>query len=250
MPIPASVLLYANWGNGTGTYTAATPDVPNGHTYSFNAGATIGVEAAAPWSGQSLADLSAGVRNVSSTVSAATAQATSGRYFFECVPMGSGANGNNCNAFSLYATVDSNGNIRTRRSSAGDTQVLGYWSGGFQAQVDLGAESANPYCVEVIYDTTNGTDTLRLRARMWDVGGSAPAFTNCGAGAASAATDQFTTLRLGDDGNGTGALKVGRIAISNDIAEDLSALDESSGGFLAAWAGGANGVISNGARGA
>jgi hypothetical protein len=229
MAIPASVLLYANWSNGSGTYTAATPDKPDAHTYSFNAGATIAVEAAAPWSGQSLAQLESGTRNVTSTLSAATAQATSGRYFFECTPIGAAGNGTNLGMFEIYATVSSNGIIRVRRQNAGNIEVLGYWSGGYQTTVSLGAESANPYCVEVIYDTTNGTAASRLKARMWDVGGSPPSFTDSDGTGANAATDQFTTLGIGDGGNGTPNFKVGRIAISNDITEDLSALDEGAG---------------------
>src|SRR5574343_118652 len=81
-----AVLLYVNWDNGTlssGTYTAATPDIPNGHTYTFANSATVGVDNDSPWSGQTLAELTAWNKSVSATLSSSTMQATSGRIYVE-----------------------------------------------------------------------------------------------------------------------------------------------------------------------
>lgn len=229
MAIPASVLLYANWVNGTGTYTAATPDKPNAHSYTFNASASIATEAAAPWNGQSLAQLNSGTMNVTSTLSSATVQVTSGRFFYEATPIGAAGNGFNLHIFKIVAATSANGEFRVRRSSSGEIHVDGFWNGAQQVDANLGAESSNPYCVEVIYDTNNATAADRLKARTWDKSGSAGSFTTYGAGSAQSASDQFTTLNLGMSGTGTPNLKIGRIAISNDIAEDLSNLDEGAG---------------------
>ena len=240
MAIPASVTLYVNWTNGqplsSGTYTAVTPDKPNAHTWSFASGATLAQDNNSPWNGRYLANVGASFEHaVTSTVSSSTVQATSGRFYFECTawsPSGS------VTQFALLATSPENGRIRVRNVSG--NIVVGFdWNGfGSFAEVNLGTRPTNPYAVEVIYDSNNGTANQRLRARMWELSGSAGSFTNAtSTGGGAATTDQFTSLYVGDnDGNGTPSLQYGRVAFSNDTTEDLSNLDESSGGGAAVYA--------------
>jgi len=230
MAIPASVTLYVRWTNGQPlsgtTYTAVAPDVPVGHTYTFNNSASLAVEAGSPWNGQYLAQLDTGTRFLSSTVSSSTVQATSGRILIEVAPL-TVSTGLNENYFRLYATTSNNGEVRVRNSTTDTVNVLGYWSGGNQVNVSLGAEPSNPFNVEIIYDTNNATASLRMRARMWEIGSSVPSFTDIGAGSVQNTTDQFTTVEYGD-GGGAAGLKANRLIISNDITEDLSAVTESS----------------------
>jgi hypothetical protein len=128
------------------------------------------------------------------------------------------------NFFVVNATTASNGRIRVRRNT-GNLVIDFAWDGNNNfVSVSLGTFPTNPFAVEVIYDATNATDSLKLRARAWDIGATAGSFTNTGDTATDLATDEFTALSL-NDGNQAGP-KFGRIAFSNDTTEDLSNLSE------------------------
>lgn len=250
MPIPASVLTYINWlpANLSGaTYTTVAPEKPASVTWTFAGSAAI-YASSAPWpGGQELVDLNnSGSDAVERTISASDMQATSGRIMIEMEP----ATVDSVIPWRAEAATVGNGRFRVRRDGSGNLTVTLEYSGfGGLCDVQLGAFPTVAFAVEAIYDLGNATRSQRLRARTWSIGGSPGAFTdNSEPTSASGTTDQFVTTSFGD--GGAPGLAIGRVAFSNDITEDLSNLDEGSGGFLAAWAGGANGVISNGARGA
>jgi len=228
MPIPASVILYVNWGNGTfssPTYTADTPDVPDAHTWGFANSGTVQVEAGSPWNGQSVAYLPNYNSNVSSTLTSATMQATSGRVLIEV---------NTADVtfykFARFSATNAANGVIWFVKSGGNLLVRAEWNGsGSTAEVSLGTYPTAEYIVEYIYDFNNGTANQRLRARTWSIGGSAGSMNNATSTAGSAATsDQFTSFNAMPDGEIPG-LKFGRIMVSDDTAEDLSAVSEGGG---------------------
>jgi hypothetical protein len=232
MAIPTSVLLYTNWlsANLSGgvTYTTVAPEKPVGHVLTFDSDVTLGSGGGAPWlTGQEIADMDNHFSAaITSTLSAATAQASSGRIYAEFNPTTAVSQV----FLRLEAATFSNGRVRIQINGAGNVLVGSLCTGG-DGLVDLGTESANPYAVEIIYDTNNATRSQRLRARMWDLGGTPPAFSdNSDVASSAATTDQFTYLQVGDGGDVSTGMKSGRIAISNSITEDLSNLTEGSGG--------------------
>lgn len=228
MAIPASVTLYVRWTNGQPlsgtTYTANTPDVPDAHTWTAVNGATLGTDADAPWSGQYMAELD-GNNRMDTTVSSATVQATTGRFYIEAEG-GPNANGD---LLLVAPTTVNNGRVRVRKTGGGNLLVNCSTNGGANsAEVDLGAYPTGDYAVEVIYDITNGTAANRLQARTYGVGDTPPSFTTITGGSLpSGTTDQYTSVIVGDNtGWDNSGLKVNRIAFSNDTTEDLSNLSE------------------------
>jgi hypothetical protein len=231
MAIPATVQFYTNWlsANLSGgvTYTTVAPEKPVSHVLTFDSDVTLGSAGGAPWlTGQEIADLDNHfTANISSTLSSATIQASSGRMYVEFNPTTATAQ----MLFKVEAATPANGRVRIRIDSGGNVTVQSLCAGG-DGLVDLGAESTNPYAVEIIYDTNNATRSQRLRARMWDLGGTPPSFSdNTDSFSSASTTDQFTYLQVGDGGDVSTGFKSGRIAISDDITQDLSDLTEGSG---------------------
>lgn len=227
MSIPASVNLYVDWDNGTyssPTYTAAAPDVPVSHTYTFT-NATRATEAGSPWNGQWLVTLNNYAAKVESTVSSATVATTSGRFLAEFGGTFT-AGYDILDVRNVASQLD--GMIRVQHTGGGNLQiVLTFNSDGSSNEVNLGTFPSVPFAVEVIYDSTNATANQRLRARTWSIGGSAGSMNNSTANTGSAAaTAEFTLLKLG--GDELNALKIGRVMFSDDIAEDLSVVSEGS----------------------
>lgn len=230
MAIPASVILYVNWGNGQplsgSTYTAVTPDVPNSHTFTFNSSASLTQDNNSPWNGQYLANLASGVRNITSTVSSSTVNTTSGRVYVEAAPQST----NSSTMFQFQSTNVLNGRVRVIRTSGGDMSVEGlHANDGAYETVSLGTYPTNPFGLEIIYDFNNSTANQRLRARVWTLGNAAGSFVDAGStGGGASTSDAFTSLSMGDSNNGTTGLYIGRIAFSNSTSEDLSSLSEGS----------------------
>lgn len=224
MAIPASVILYANWDNGTGTYTAASPDVPNAHSWTMS-NVTKAVESASPWNGQTIVTLNAWNSNVSTTLSSSTMQATSGRVLVEMDEQ----DPTFYRIMRFSATDANNGDLWVVKSG-GNLKVMARWNGDTStAEVSLGTYPTVPFAVEFIYDLNNGTANQRLRARTWNIGSSAGSMNNATSTAGSAATsDQFTSFNMAPDGE-MGGFAIGRIAVSNSTSEDLSNLSEGGG---------------------
>lgn len=222
-----TVLFNVDWDSGTlasTTYTLAPPEVPNGHTLTTGA-SSVYSEAASPWSGQWVAEPSfATPWKITSTVSASTIQATSGRLLIQMNPTTS--SGANINLFDARDSVTGDRlNLYMRNS---DTHLVAHTErngGAAFADIDLGAYPAVAHNVELIYDFNNATANQRARARVWNIGGSAGSFTDATSTSGSAGTTaQFNSLTMGDENNGSTALKIGKIFFSDSITEDLSAL--------------------------
>lgn len=224
MAIPASVTLYANWVHGalaSSTYTAAAPERPSEHAYTFQS-ASLTTEAGAPWDGQTLATLPFWYARIYTTVSAATTPTTQGRFLVELNAQEPGG----AHIIMLrHAANEWDGHIWFQQSG-GNLHVNMGWNGdSSSAQVNLGAYPTVPYAIEVIYDGTNATANQRLRARWWAIGGTPGSFTNAtSASGGPAALAEFTELRIGDEE--LAGLKFGRIIFSNNLAEDLSLVSE------------------------
>jgi hypothetical protein len=94
-------------------------------------------------------------------------------------------------------------------------------------EITFAAFPSNPFALEFLWDTNNGTATQRLRARYWDIGSSAGAFVDSnGGGGGASATDQPVEIRLGQPNDALVTTRIGRIIVSDDITEDLSAVSE------------------------
>lgn len=230
MSIPASVGLYVNWVNGSyssPTYTAASPDKPNSQAWTkTGTGFSIAVDNDSPWSGQTCAFVTdANNDYVDATVTSSEVQATSGRVLVE-VQVGTW--GGLRHQFWMFATNWWDGRLTIRENTGGVLYVRMEWQGGQTAFVDLGAHPTGAYVVEVIYDTNNATASQRLRARTWTLGGTPGSFTDTGSSSSAGSTNQFVTVRLGDNGSGVDA-QFGRVMVSSDISEDLSAVTEGGG---------------------
>lgn len=226
MSIPASVTLYANWVHGTlsaGTYTQASPEVPNGHTWTFT-NSTKAVHSESPWNGQTLAEITSWNSSITTTVSSSTVQATSGRFLLEFNELDSGG----YVLFMLRATTEINAHIWALKS-AGNLKVQAGWNNDTaSAEVDLGTYPTGDFALEIIYDFNNATSSQRLRARTWAIGGSPGSMVNGTALGSAAAGDQFTSFTYAYDGE-SGGLHTGRAIFSNSTSEDLSLVSESSG---------------------
>jgi len=227
MAIPASVGLYVNWGNGSyssPTYTAATPDKPNGQTWTkTGTGFSLAVDNDSPWNGQTCVFVTNLYNDTISTTVTSSEVATSGRFLLE---MQDGTFGRT--QFYINATDANNGQIAVFNEGGGGTlRVQMGWNGNSKtAYVDLGTYPTGAFCLEVIYDPQNATESLRLRARTWTLGGSPGSFNNTGSTTGtSVAMDQPTLVQFGENTDG----QLGRVIISNDISEDLSNVTEDSG---------------------
>jgi len=212
-----------------GTYTAVAPDVPVAHTYTFGASAALVVDNDSPWDGQYLADLDVAYNSyVTSTLSSATMQATSGRVYIE----GEGKpNSGGSELLRLAPTTALNGRVKVEPNGTNMRVAFTVDGGNEQAEVDLGTWPASPYAVEIIYDRGAATANERLRARTWALSGSPGSFVNSSPTISSGTTDQYTLLQLNYSGDtpDSSPLQVNRIIISNDPAEDLSAVSEGGG---------------------
>jgi hypothetical protein len=236
MAIPASVLLYTNWKNAnfsTPMYTQVSPEKPVGFVWTTHNSVTIG-DGADPWpAGQEVCDLdNHAAGQVYATVSPATVPASAGRICVELSPSSGVGTGY---IWGMNATNDQNFRLRLQRTSSGDLNLsFRFNATNSTNDIALGAEPANKYKIEMIYDSQNATGSLRLRARPWLIGGSPGSFVDSTPSGAAAATDQPTSIYFSDAQNGpyTG-LEAGRVAVSNDIAEDLSNLTEGAGGVAA-----------------
>jgi hypothetical protein len=97
---------------------------------------------------------------------------------------------------------------------------------GQSVTVNLGSYTAGTATVvEIIWDTNNATASQRLRARRWTLGGSPPSFSDTATSSTAGTQDQQTSLQLGNSTTGY-EIQFGRIIVSDDIAEDLSAVTE------------------------
>jgi hypothetical protein len=227
MAIPASVTLYTNWVHGalvSTTYTQATPEIPNAHTWTFDG--SIAAEAASPWNGQYLADFTADWNDHAvTTVSASTFAASAGRLLVE-VQTGAA---DYPRILTASAAIPSYGLLLVR-NVGGNLQISLDWNDyNHLAEVNLGTFPTSPFALEIIYDTLNATRAQRLQARVWAIGGTPPgSFTAAGYtwGGSSVATNQFTSLSLGTSDDTSNVL-IGRVIVSNSITEDLSAASES-----------------------
>jgi hypothetical protein len=235
MAIPASVLTYINWKDanlsGGVTYTTVAPEKPVGLALTFDSDNTIVASGGAPWLvGQEIVDLDNHFTcEITGTISAAHMQATQGRVMWEINP--GTTTGSSYPMTTLSAAVAANGRVRVSNTASDTVLAAVSWNGGNATDIDLGAEPSVPYAVEIIYDTNNATRSQRMFARMWELGSTPPAFTDNSADAFSAAgtTDEFVSFGIGTGGSLVTDWKMGRIAISNDMAEDLSDLDEGAG---------------------
>ncbi len=225
MAIPASVTLYVDWKNGAlsgGTYTAATPDRPDEHEFNFTF-ATLGVEASAPWNGQTLAHLPFWYAKITSAVSAATIATTAGRFLIEVNEQEPSDH-----IFLVKADNEFMGHFWAHRSGGNLMVVLSWNNEASVCEVDLGTYPTAPFALEIIYDSNHATPNQRLRARRWAIGGAPGAFSNAtSTTGGAAAMDEFTLLRVGEEE--MAGMRYGRIIASNDVNEDLSLVDESSG---------------------
>jgi len=225
--IPASVTFYTNWVHGTlvsTTYTQATPEIPNAHTWTFVG--SIAPEPDTPWNGQTLADFTAAWNHyATATVSSSTVPASAGRLLIEVDTMV-----DNHRILNLSATSPSNGLLRIERT-AGNLSVSLLWNNyNNGATVDLGTFPTSPFALEIIYDTLNSTRAERCKARLWTIGGTPPSsFTAATTtdGGQSVATDQFVALTLGNPDSDS-YVRIGRVIVSNSITEDLSAVTETA----------------------
>jgi hypothetical protein len=238
-----TVLFHIDWDSGTAvstTYTMATPEVPNAHTVTTNPSGVINQEMAAPWNGQWLCDTGAFWYSVAyAALSSATMQATSGRILAQFDPPT--AQGQIWDMRYVANRLD--GMINIGRNAGGNLIGSAVWNNdGSAASLDAGAMPTNPFNLEIIYDFNNATAGLRFRWRVWDVGASPGAFNDATTTSGPAGTSsQFDQVTLGDGQNNVMNTFVGKVYISDDITEELSAL--LGGSFSAAWAGGANSMI-------
>jgi hypothetical protein len=225
MAIPASVTLYANWVHGSlvsTTYTQATPEIPNAHTWGLYGSRTV--VTASPWNGQTLADFTAAWNDrAETTVSSATVQATSGRILVEFDTI---SESQSAPIFALSAATASNGRIRIERGAANLTVTLRWGSWDGDNTVDLGTAPTGPFVIELIYNTQHATANQRLQARTWAVGGTPGSFSNStSSGGSAGTTNQFTSLFLGS-GNDWSEYRIGRVIIANSTTDDLSVVSE------------------------
>lgn len=225
MSIPASVGLYIDWKNGSGTYTAATPDKPNGHSFTFD-NSTIDVEAAAPWNGQKLATLTSWNSAITSTISSAVVSTTSGRFLVEIDS--TAYSGADHLIMVRHLANEFLGHFWAQRVGGTNLRVSMSWNSESSiAEVDLGTYPTTAFALEIIYDATNATANQRLRARVWSIGGSPGAFVDATYTFGPSGTmSEFTQLRLGEGEQG--GLRFGRVIASNSITEDLSLVSEAS----------------------
>ena len=227
-----TVQFRVDWANGTldqtaNTYTFASPDIPTSGTFTDTGDATIDVVAAAPWNGQSLFNCShwydgahrASLSNLTASAIRFLVQldltdiATDAQYEF----------------FRIYNAADSsNGKLTIGADSAGNLNIRSQNPSFFEeVEWAVAVTTLTHLNVEVIADTNNATESQRLRARYWAVDGSAPSFTNRtggdGSGQRTTATPDKITL-CDPNNNGHTGTKFGKIFVSDDITEDLSAL--------------------------
>jgi hypothetical protein len=226
MAIPASVIFYTNWGLGSlvsETYTQATPEVPNSHTWTFKG--SIAAVAGSPWNGQYLADFSASWSDgAQTTVSSATAQATYGRLLVEVAAFPT----NGRRIFSLE-TINSNERLRISRNDSANLFLMFEHGESKYAELDMGAFPTLPAAIEVIYDSNNATAANRLQCRTFAIGGTPGAFsTATGTSGSASTTSQFISVGLAEMGNADTSSKFGRVIVSNSMTEDLSQVTEAA----------------------
>ena len=224
-----AVTLYADWENGSysaPTYTAATPDIPNGHTWTGNGtNYSRAVDNDAPWSGQTCLFVTNATNDYwQSTVSASEVQASLGRVLVEM----EGGQAARVQFLLQNGAEYWDGRLLIWQTAGGNLEVQLLWQGGNTATVDLGTYPSGAYVVEVIYDTNNATASLRLRARTWTLGGSPGSFNNTGSSTSAGSQDQPDGVFFGDSGSGVDA-QLGRVIISDDISEDLSSWSPGGG---------------------
>jgi hypothetical protein len=124
----------------------------------------------------------------------------------------------------IEATTPNNGTVAIRETSGNLLAIEFTFNGGstFLAH-DFGTIPSVATNVEVIYDS-QGSGAARLQSRTWAVGGTPGSFANAAfSSGANANTDQFTLLTLNQCGD-VSSRRYGKIFISDDINEDLSAL--------------------------
>jgi hypothetical protein len=236
MAIPASVGLYTNWVHGTITnsgsddyYTQASPEIPNGYVVLVK-DSNVEVESASPWSGQTLLDCANHWYDGAywSGLTSAEITATQGRLLIEVDTFGSANNGKL--VMHLEATDNTNFRIRVWRNAGSPDymRVFLQWNGnGSEADVVFSAFPSNPFNLEFLWDTNNSTANQRLRARYWEIGSSVPSFTDATATTGTAGTtDQPTKIFIAEYENDTVTARYGRLIVSDDITEDLSAVSE------------------------
>ena len=229
-----TILVNIDWANGTldqtaNTYTAATPDVPNGQVIAGTQDSTIDVFASAPWNGQSLFNCTHWYDGSSTTSFSALSGAR--RFLVQVdptnIPTGSATRPlfvvkNAASQFDYRVDVlrllaDTFLRVRCNLNSGS----------GIEHYVDFGTWPSAPFNLEFYVDPNNATESQRLRARYWDVGASPGAFVNRTSGSGTyqgnfaAEPDQ---LNLADPGNNDVYAAFGKIIISDSISEDLSAL--------------------------
>jgi hypothetical protein len=222
MAIPASVLFYTNWEHGSlvsTTYTQATPEIPNAHTWTF--AGTIDVDSGSPWNGQSLANFTEHwSKKASTVVSSATASTTSGRLLVEVDETADASS-------TVFRLAGDGVVLLASYSAAGDLIVYSHANGAAQTnEINMDEWPDQPFALEIIYEFDNATADQRLRARAWTVGGTPGSFVDSTSTFGNAANGaEFTALALGYNDGFKG--KIGRFILSNSITEDLSAVTES-----------------------
>lgn len=228
-----TVQFHVDWVNGTldqtaDTYTFATPDLPTSGTFANTGDATIDVTAASPWNGQSLfrcthwydGAFRTSLSGLPSSQIRGLIQmdltdiTASGEYTFLRVKR-EGFTGNG----GVTVGTDTSGDLQFKIQIGATTQWV-RWTG--TNVMDL--TNLN---FEFISDPNNATESQRLRARYWSVGGSPGSFVDRtgGDGSYQGTADTKDTVVIADpNNNGHTGLYVGKIYVSDSITEDLSAL--------------------------
>lgn len=205
------------------TYTLVTPEVPNGYALEFINSAAIDTAA---WGGsRTIATIPNWNSNVRDTTWDGTIPTTPSQFRFLVEAEFTGTERDQYIRF-LYAAND----YARVLTSGVNPRIYVRWNAAASDAdaIDTGYTIADdtPFVVECIVDTNNATAAQRVKIRAWAVGGSPGSFVNASStsGAAGTFGGDFTEFKLGANDNTTQNLRVGRVLISDDITEDLSAL--------------------------